>query len=56
MTEKIKKFIEEFKKLENRETIKINLISETKTPLTSSNVAGWRAADVLGADKLRGVT
>lgn len=41
MTEKIKKFIEEFKKLENRETIKINLISETKTPLTSSNVAGW---------------
>ncbi len=31
MTEKIKKFIEEFKKLENRETIKINLISETKT-------------------------
>lgn len=37
MTEKI----EEFKKLENRETIKINLISETKTPLTSSNVAGW---------------
>ena len=41
MTEKIKKFIEEFKKLENRETIKINLIPETKTPLTSSNVAGW---------------
>lgn len=41
MTEKIKKFIEEFKKLENRETIKINLISETKSPLTSSNVAGW---------------
>lgn len=41
MTEKIKKFIDEFKKLENRETIKINLISETKTPLTSSNVAGW---------------
>lgn len=41
MTEEIKKFIEEFKKLENRETIKINLISETKTPLTSSNVAGW---------------
>lgn len=41
MTEKIKKFIEEFKKLENRETIKINLISETKTPLTSSNIAGW---------------
>ena len=41
MTEKIKKFIEEFKKIENRETIKINLISETKTPLTSSNVAGW---------------
>lgn len=41
MTEKIKKFIEEFKKLENRETIKINLISETKTHLTSSNVAGW---------------
>lgn len=41
MTEKNKKFIEEFKKLENRETIKINLISETKTPLTSSNVAGW---------------
>ena len=41
MTEKIKKFIEEFKKLENRETIKINLITETKTPLTSSNVAGW---------------
>lgn len=41
MTEKIKKFIEEFKKLENRESIKINLISETKTPLTSSNVAGW---------------
>ena len=41
MTEKIKKFIEEFKKLENRETIKINLISETKTPLMSSNVAGW---------------
>lgn len=41
MTEKIKKFIEEFKKLENRETIKINLIPETKTHLTSSNVAGW---------------
>lgn len=41
MTEKIKKFIEEFKKLENRETIKINLIPETKTPLMSSNVAGW---------------
>ena len=41
MTEKIKKFIDEFKKLENRETIKSNLISETKTPLTSSNVAGW---------------
>jgi hypothetical protein len=41
MTEKIKKFIEEFKKLENRETIKINLIPETKIPLTSSNVAGW---------------
>ena len=41
MTEKIKKFIEEFKKLENRETIKINLIPETKTSLTSSNVAGW---------------
>ena len=32
MTEKIKKFIEEFKKIENRETIKINLIPETKTP------------------------
>lgn len=41
MTEKIKKFIEEFKKLENRETIKINLIPKTKTHLTSSNVAGW---------------
>lgn len=41
MTEKIKKFIEEFKKLENRETIKTNLIPGTKTPLTSSNVAGW---------------
>ena len=41
MTEKIKKFIEEFKKIENRETIKINLIPETKIPLTSSNVAGW---------------
>lgn len=41
MTEKIKKFIEEFKKLENRETIKINLVPETKTSLTSSNVAGW---------------
>jgi hypothetical protein len=41
MTEKIKKFIEDFKKIENRETIKINLIPETKTPMTSSNVAGW---------------
>ena len=41
MTEKIKKFIEDFKKIENRETIKINLIPKTKTPLTSSNVAGW---------------
>ena len=41
MTEKIKKFIEEFKKIENRETIKINLITKTKTPMTSSNVAGW---------------
>ena len=41
MTEKIKKFIEDFKKIENRETIKINLIPETRTPLTSSNVAGW---------------
>ena len=41
MTEKIKKFIEDFKKIENRETIKIKLIPETKTPLTNSNVAGW---------------
>lgn len=41
MTEKIKKLIEEFKKIENRETIKINLIPKTKTPMTSSNVAGW---------------
>ncbi len=41
MTEKIKKFIEDFKKIENRETIKINLIPETKPPLTNSNVAGW---------------
>ena len=41
MTEKIKKFIEDFKKIENRETIKINLITKTKTPMTSSNVAGW---------------
>lgn len=40
MTEKIKKIIEEFKKIENRETIKINLIPKTKTPMTSSNVAG----------------
>lgn len=37
----VKTFIEEFKKIENRETIKIKLISKTKTPLTSSNVAGW---------------
>lgn len=41
MSDKIKAFIEEFKKIENRETIKINLIPETKIPLTSSNVAGW---------------
>ena len=41
MTEKIKKFIEDFKKIENRETIKINLIPKTKIPMTSSNVAGW---------------
>ena len=41
MTEKIKKFIEDFKKIENRETIKINLIPKIKTPMTSSNVAGW---------------
>lgn len=41
MTEKIKKFIEDLKKIENRETIKINLIPKTKTPMTSSNVAGW---------------
>ena len=47
MTEKIKKFIEEFKKLENRETIKIKLISETKTPLTSSNSTCLRLAQFL---------
>lgn len=41
MNDKIKAFIEDFKKIENRETIKINLIPGTKTPLTSSNVAGW---------------
>ena len=41
MNDKIKAFIEDFKKIENKETIKINLIPETKIPLTSSNVAGW---------------
>ena len=41
MNDKIKAFIEDFKKIENRETIKIKLIPETKTPLTNSNVAGW---------------
>ena len=41
MSDKIKAFIEDFKKIGNRETIKINLIPKTKTPMTSSNVAGW---------------
>lgn len=55
MTEKIKKFIEDFKKIENRETIKIRLIPETKTPMTSSNVAGWfylpKTANIPTTDK-----
>ena len=47
MTEKIKKFIEEFKKLENRETIKINLIPETKTPMLQAGSTCLRLAQFL---------
>lgn len=55
MNDKTKAFIEDFKKIENRETIKIRLIPETKTPMTSSNVAGWfylpKTANIPTTDK-----
>ena len=41
MKEKLKALIEEFKEENNKEVIKINLISNTKVSLTSSNIAGW---------------